>query len=81
MAAAAEIRGNFAHIHIIVGAHADLIYMRFFLVNENGALDSFRNPELINNTVQIIAVRPVKIKILLFQCCENAASVHKQEAF
>ena len=75
MAPAAEERGNPAYVHQILGAHADLKFLRSCLIEENGNFHAFRKAQLVNDAVHILAVNPVKLHLALADGAEDAPSV------
>ena len=80
MATAAEERGNPAYVHQILGAHADLKFLRSCLIEENGNFHAFRKAQLVNDAVHILAVNPVKLHLALADGAEDAPSVKKGDA-
>ena len=53
MTAAAKIAGNRAHVHLLVGTHADLKFPRLSLIQQNCHLNALCSTHLIDNAIEI----------------------------
>ena len=57
MAAAAELRGDFVHVHLVAfGAQADARQFRFHFLKDAGDHDRFDGADVVNQTFGVVAL-------------------------
>ncbi len=77
MAAATKECSNLAHIHRFAGTKTHFVFQISCLIHENRTFNPFYNPELIDNSIQIIWFCIIKIKCFFINNTDNTSSVHK----